>query len=95
MEWSGDDHFTVSVEFEQADTAGHHHANKEIQILSIETDMIFEQFEITIQGATGAGIFKVQFFNPLYDPENEDSFAFWLSDEISDDVSAGTLEDRI
>lgn len=59
MEWSGDDHFTVSVEFEKADTAGHHHANKEIQILSIETDMIFEEFEISISGATGGGVFKV------------------------------------
>jgi hypothetical protein len=30
MEWTGDDHFTVSVEFEKADTAGHHHATKEV-----------------------------------------------------------------
>jgi len=30
MEYTGDDHYTVSVEFEKADTAGHHHANKEI-----------------------------------------------------------------
>lgn len=55
MEWSGADHFTASVEFEKADTAGHHHANKEIQILSILTDMIFEEFEITVSGATGDG----------------------------------------
>lgn len=30
LEYSSGDHFTVSVEFEQADTAGHHQANKEI-----------------------------------------------------------------
>jgi hypothetical protein len=30
LEYSSGDHFTVSVEFEQADTAGHHHANKEV-----------------------------------------------------------------
>ena len=30
LEYSDDDHFTVSVEYEQADTAGHHHANKEV-----------------------------------------------------------------
>jgi hypothetical protein len=30
MEWSGTDHFTASVEFEKADTAGYHHTNKEI-----------------------------------------------------------------
>ena len=31
--------------------------------------MVFEEFEITINGATGSGEFKVQFFNPLYDPD--------------------------
>ena len=30
MEWSGGDHFTVSVEYEQIDTAGHPQANTEI-----------------------------------------------------------------
>ena len=59
MEFTGGDHFTTSVEFEKADTSGHHHANKEIQILKIETDMIFEEFEISISGATGDGKFKV------------------------------------
>ena len=36
LEYTGSDHFTVSMEYEQADTAGHHHANKEVQILSID-----------------------------------------------------------
>lgn len=95
MEWSGNDHFTVSVEFEKADTSDHHLANKEIQILSIETDMIFEEFEISISGATGGGVFKVQFFNPLYDPDNEDSIQFWMSDEIEDNCSSSTMRNRI
>jgi len=30
FQYGGDDHYTVSIEFEKADTAGHHHANKEI-----------------------------------------------------------------
>jgi len=42
MEWGGDDHFTVSVEFEMLDSAGHHHARKEVQILSIDPDNTFE-----------------------------------------------------
>ena len=51
LEFTGDDHFTVSVEFEQADTAGHHHANKEIQILSYKIDEIAETFTVTVDGA--------------------------------------------
>lgn len=35
MEYSGSDHFTVSVEFEMEDSTGHHHANKEVQLLEI------------------------------------------------------------
>lgn len=44
FEWSGEDHFTVSVEYEKPDTADHHHTRKEIQVLSIETDIVFEEF---------------------------------------------------
>lgn len=95
MEWTGSDHFTVSVEYEMADSSGHHHARKEIQILSIETDQIFEEFEITVEGATGSGVFKIQFFNPFYDPEDDDSKPFWLSDEMSDDVTASTMQGHI
>ena len=36
MEYTGSDHFTVSVEYEQADSTGHHHANKEIQVMRID-----------------------------------------------------------
>lgn len=53
LEYSGSDHYTVSVEFEQADTAGHHHANKEIQILSIDPENEAEKFQITVNGAVG------------------------------------------
>jgi hypothetical protein len=51
MEWSGSDHFTVAVEFEKTDSTGHHHANKEVQLLSIDPDQTFETFNITVEGA--------------------------------------------
>lgn len=95
MEWSGGDHFSVAVEFEQADTAGHHHARKEVQVLSIDPENNFEEFQITISGATGTGNFKVQFVNPLYNPDDEDSSPFWMSDSISDDTSADNLRSKI
>ena len=95
MEWSGTDHFSVAVEFEQADTAGHHQARKEVQVLSIDPENNFEEFEITISGATGDGTFKVQFINPLYNPDNDDSSPFWMSDEIPDDTTADNLRNRI
>ena len=67
MEWSGSDHFSVAVEFEQADTAGHHHAKKEIQVMSIEPPNVFEEFELTVLGSTG-GNYIAMFVNPLFDP---------------------------
>ena len=44
LEYTGSDHYTVSVEFEQADTAGHHHANKEVQILSMDPENTEEKY---------------------------------------------------
>jgi len=38
QEGGGSDHFTVSVEIEQKDTKGHHHAVKEVQYLSVQSD---------------------------------------------------------
>ena len=55
IEWGGADHFTVSVEFEKANTVGHHHANKEIQVLTYATDNSPEEFTVTIENATGTG----------------------------------------
>lgn len=45
MEYAGDDdHFTVSVEFEQADSTGHHHAMKEVQMLSVDPENVSEKY---------------------------------------------------
>ena len=58
MEWNGNDHFTVSVEFEQASTAGHHHAVKEIQEMRIDQTNVAEIFDIVVDSPTG-GNFKI------------------------------------
>ena len=94
LEYSGDDHFTVSVEYEQADTAGHHHANKAVQILSIDPENVAEKFRITVTNAVGNN-YKVMFVNPNYDPDNSNSIQMWTSDEISDNDGAGTVRQRI
>lgn len=56
MEYSGSDHYTVSVEFEatKEETAGHHHAGKEVQILEINPENVQEKFNITVEGANGS-----------------------------------------
>ena len=95
MEWSGSDHFSVAVEFEMADSVGHHHSRKEVQVISADPDNNFEEFEIRVSGATGTGNYKVMFINPLYNPDDDDSSPNWVSDEISDDASASTVDSRL
>ena len=51
LEGGGGDHFSVAVEIEQADTAGHHHAMKEVQYLSVYTDQVFDTTRINITNA--------------------------------------------
>jgi hypothetical protein len=51
MEYTGGDHFTAAVEFEKTDSTGHHHANKEIQLMSIDPTNNFEIFNITVENA--------------------------------------------
>ena len=50
MEFNGSDFFTVSVEYEQEDTEGHHHSSKEVQVLTYLTDNEPEIFEIYVDG---------------------------------------------
>lgn len=82
------------MEYEQVDTTGHHHANKEVQILSIDPENTEEKFTITVTGANGSGYF-VKFINPNHDPNNKRSIQIWTSDKISDGDSAATLRRRI
>ena len=94
MEWSGSDHFTTSVEFEKADTTGHHHARKEIQVLSMVPTQTYEKFVIKVNSYIGNN-YKVLFYNPLYNSEDKNSFLTWTSDNIADDASANTVRDKI
>lgn len=77
-----------------ANSTGHHHASKEIQLLSIDPDNNFEIFNITVTGSTGEDI-AIQFINPKYDPSNSDSFLQWKSNTFSDDASAGVVQNRL
>jgi len=94
LEYTSSDHFTVSMEYEQADTTGHHHANKEIQILSIDPENTEEKFTITVTGANGSDYF-VKFINPNYDPNDRRSIQIWTSDKIGDGDSASRVRQRI
>ena len=92
-EYGGGDHFTVSVEYEMANSTGYHHANKEIQMLEIAPDNNFEIFNITVTNSTGEDI-AIQFINPLYDGSNGSTLQ-WLSNTFSDDASAGVVQNRL
>ena len=75
-------------------TAGHHHAKKEIQVLSIDPPNVFEEFEVTVLGPTG-GSYIVMFINPLFDPNVRGSQLTWMSDPIADDASASTVQSKL
>ena len=94
LEYTGEDHYTVSVEFEQADTAGHHQANKEVQILSIDPENTEEKFEITVNGAVG-NTYQVKFINPKHDPTNRRSILMHDSGVIVDTDAAWRVRRQI
>ena len=94
MEYSSSDHFTVSVEYEQADTAGHHHANKEIQILRIDQTNIEEKFNIEVSGSVGENYY-ITFVDPNWTEDQAFEDMIWKSDEIADDCSASSMRNRI
>ena len=72
MQYGGSDHYTVSVEFEKSDTADHHHATKQVQLLSIDPENVQEKFNLTVLEPMG-GSYKVMFINPNYDPTDNNS----------------------
>ena len=39
---------TVSVEFKKTSTLAHHHNTKELQIIELKNEMIYERFNITV-----------------------------------------------
>ena len=95
LEYDGSDHFTVSVEFEMEDSTGHHHANKEVQILEVrQAGMTQEKFRITVLGANGSK-YQVQFVNPKHDPNNKHSQLIWKSGEIKDNYNIWQVRQQI
>jgi len=84
------DHFTVSVEFEKADTQTHPHTNKEVQLLEIANDFTLEEFNITVTGAMG-GKYQIRWINPLYDSAVKGSVRSILSDSFKDNDTAGNV----
>jgi len=47
-EGGGNDYFTAAVEIENNELPGHHHSMKEQQVISIDTDIIYDTIRITI-----------------------------------------------
>ena len=89
IEWGGGDHYSVAVEFEKANTEGHHHTNREVQVLSIEHENRGESWSCTVDNID-SGTFKLQFLNPASDPPS-----YWLSDEIDADGSANHFNNKV
>ena len=94
IEWSGNDHFTVAVEYEMTDSSTYHHANKEIQLLTIDPDQNYEIFNITVENPSGESL-AIMFINPNYDPSSSSSFLQWTSDTFADNTGSGTVRSRL
>ena len=87
-EYTGEDHATVSVEFEKTGTgaAKHHHATKEVQVLEVNNEIVYEKFNITVKNAMG-GKFQIMFVNPKYDSSDKNSPKTITSRSIKDNDS--------
>ena len=82
------------MEYEVANTTGHHHANKEIQILEVNPENTAESYRITVENPHG-GQYQVKFINPNYDPSARNSIQVWTSDKITDNGDGWHVRRRI
>jgi hypothetical protein len=57
-DYNGYNHFTVGVEIEQTAVVGHHHAKREVQLLTVQPDTTFESIRMTITNMD-SGYFKL------------------------------------
>ena len=89
-EYSGGDHSTVSVEFEKTGTTGMHHASKEVQLLEVKNEIVYEQFNITVKNAHG-GKYQIMFVNPKYDASDRNSPKTVLTREITDNTDVNSV----
>ena len=55
-------HFTVGVEIAQSDFVGHHHSKREVQMVTMQPETIFEAIRLTITNMDD-GYFKLVFLN--------------------------------
>ena len=88
QEWYGGDHFTLSVEIEQAELNPAHPRNmKEIQYLAFETKDVKEITKVYVKNPDD-GEFRIQFMNPK-------TLKRSVSEPIKADASAGQLKNVI
>jgi hypothetical protein len=74
LEKNGGDYYTVSVEIESSTGAAHHHSMKEVQDVSVDTDVVLEKTALTITAADGL-LYILNFQNPV-------TLLFWKTDRI-------------
>ena len=86
MHWHHDTHSTAAVEFEKEDSSGHHHSNKEIQILEVTNDITYEEYDITVANPNKGGRYQIILTNPNFidGAEGNDGKRQWVSDYIYD-----------
>lgn len=94
LEYNWSDHMSVAVEYEMANSTGHHHANKEIQIVEANPTNVYEKFNVTVNSQTGAS-YKLKFVNPRYDPKNVRSIQIWTTNKLEDTYSASQFSGAV
>lgn len=88
IEGGGDDHFTLSVRFNNPAVTNHHNSIKEVQRLQIIQNNAKENTTITFEGYSSDVVYKLTFKDPA-------SGATLQTDEIPIDASASTFNDRV
>jgi hypothetical protein len=82
---------SVAVEFETTETQGHHHAGREIQLLTMEFTGKTEEWELKIEqdGQLDSGTFELL----LLDPQNKGKK--WISDPIRVNAKPEEIRSRL
>ena len=81
-EGTGSDHFTLGLEYEEADSSASYNANRQIQMFEISHDNVEEEWTVTVTNPD-SGSYTLLFVN------NEgESTETWTSDAISTSASA-------
>lgn len=96
LQYGGNEHLTVSVEFEQADASAHPLGGSEIQQLTVTQDPdIPEEWTWTITSPDG-GFYRLAFLVPIFDADgNVVGQESKTTDNISDKASANAFRSAI